>query len=142
MKLQTLSLPGLLGVPFIATAAETAAVANTAVPGSIVRIVVSLVLIVGLMIVLAVMFKKFGLNRMQSTFPVKIIGAMSVGNNQRIMIIEAGEEWIVLGVTPQNISTITSMPRQEESNTIVRADNPNFPAWMKQAFEKYSVKKS
>jgi|GEM_PF-5985977 len=142
MKLHTLSLFGILGMSGIATAAETAVAANTAVPGSVVRIVVSLILIVGLMIVLAVIFKKFGLNRMQSGLPVKVIGAISVGNNQRIMIIEAGEEWIVLGVTPQNISTITSMPRQENNNTIVSADNPNFPAWMKRAFEKYSVKKS
>lgn len=142
MKSHTLFLSGLWGMSSIATAAETAVAANTAAPGSIVRIVVSLVLIVGLMIVLAVMFKKFGLNRMQSNFPVKLIGAISVGNNQRIMIIEAGEEWIVLGVTPQNISTITSMPRQEDNNTIDSTVNPNFPGWMKNAFEKYSVRKS
>jgi flagellar protein FliO/FliZ len=126
----------------IAIAAETATAANVAAPGSLVRIVVSLVVIVGLMIALAVVFKKFGLNRLQSAFPVKVIGAISVGNNQRIMIIEAGEEWIVLGVTPHNISTITTMPRQENTTTIVSADNPNFPVWMKSALEKYSVKKS
>ena len=142
MKLHALFLSGFLVISSIATAAETVVAANAAVPPSLVRIIVSLVLVVGSMILLAVLVKKFGLNRMQtSNFPVKIIGAMSLGNNQRIMIIEAGEEWVVLGVTPQNISTITSMPRQEDHTTIVSPDSSNFPAWMKKAFEKYSVKK-
>jgi flagellar protein FliO/FliZ len=133
---------GLLGISCFASAADTAVAASNVAPGSLVRIVVSLVVVVGLMIFLALLFKKFGLNRMQSAFPVKVIGAISVGNNQRIMIIEVGEEWLVLGVTPHSISTLTSMLRQEDTNSIVSVDNPNLPAWMKGAFEKYSVKKS
>jgi len=141
MKLTLLLLSAFLSMPRLADAADAVGATSTASP-NLVRIVVSLVLVVGILIVLAITFKKFGLNRMQSAFPVKIIGAVSLGSNQRIMIIEAGEEWIVLGVTPQNISTITRMPRQEGDNTAGGIDKPDVPAWMQSALGKYLVKKA
>jgi len=139
MKLNAAFLFAYLSMPCIASAAE-AVVANTS--PNLVRIVVSLVLVVGILIVLAVTFKKFGFNQLHSTLPVKIIGAVSVGNNQRIMVIEAGDEWIVLGVTPQNISTITRMPRQEGDSTVSGIDKPNVPGWMQSAVGKYLIKKN
>lgn len=144
MKLRTLSLFGfLLGFLYTsgaAMAAETAVAANSTTFPSLARVLISLIVVIGFLIVLSVLFKKFGLNRMTSTFPVKIIGAMSLGRNQRLVMIEVGDEWIVLGVTPQHISTVTKMPRQEvEVNA--GADTPNFPAWMQGALQKYSAKK-
>lgn len=141
MKLTLLSLSALLSMPRVVDAAEAVVATNAASP-NVFRIVVSLVLVVGILIVLAITFKKFGLNRMQASFPIKIIGAVSLGSNQRIMIIEAGEEWIVLGVTPQHISTITRMPRQEGDNTAGGIDKPDVPAWMQSTLGKYLVKKA
>jgi len=132
---------------FIATAfafccvtAHAAEATDTAASGSLIQITLSLLLVVGLLIGLSVVFKKFGMNRINSPLPFKVIGAVTIGNNQRLMVIEVGDEWIVLGVTPQQISTITSMPRQETvtgSNAKV-----NFSAWMQSALEKYHAKKS
>jgi len=111
--------------------------------GSLTRITLSLLLVVGLLIGLSVVFKKFGVNRIiNNSFPVKVIGAIGIGSNQRIMVIEVNDEWIVLGVTPQQISTITTMPRQESAN----GSGPDlskikFATWMQSALEKYHAKK-
>jgi len=107
---------------------------------NLMKITLSLLLIVGLMIGFAVLAKKFGLNRIQSgPFPVKVIGAISIGTNQRLMVIEVGEEWLLLGVTPQQITTITSMPRQEMPAAGVPGQQ--FSSWMQSALEKYNAKK-
>ncbi len=101
------------------------------VPGNVVQIVVSLLVIVGVLIGLALVFKKFGLNRLYAHFPLKIIGTMSLGSNQRIVVVEANDEWIVLGVTPQHISTITRMPRQETPVSVNPINPNNMPKWLK-----------
>ena len=110
--------------------------------GNLLQVTVSLVLVLGLIIAISIGFKKFGINRMQSNLPVKVIGAISVGNNQRIMVLEAGDEWLVLGITPQNITTLTALPRQENPVSADPANNqPNFSAWMQATLEKYHAKK-
>lgn len=145
MKLRafTLLVVGFFYTASMAIAAETAVVANAATSPSLLRTLVSLIVVVGILIALSVLFKKFGLNRMIPTFPIKVIGALNLGKNQRLVVIEVGDEWIVLGATPQHISTITKMPRQEADNAgiVDGASNANFPAWMQGALQKYAAKK-
>lgn len=128
----------------VSVAADVPSATVSSASGNLIQITLSLILVIGLLIALSIGFKKFGINRIGSTFPVKVIGAISVGNNQRIMVIEVDDEWIVLGVTPQNISTITSMARQESIHSSTNSDGtakPNFAAWMQSTLEKYHVKK-
>ena len=119
------------------TATESAASVN------LIQITLSLLLVVGVLLGFAVLFKKFGLNRMMNNgpFPVKVIGAVSIGNNQRLMVIEVNEEWIVLGVTAQQINTIATMPRQEAADIAGPGNKLNFSTWMQSALEKYNAKK-
>ncbi len=115
---------------------------ETSSAGGLAQITISLLVVVALLIGLSVLFKKFGLNRISSPLPLKVIGAVSIGNNQRLVVIEVGEEWILLGVTPQQITTITSMPRQETGGGSQSGENRvNFSTWMQSALEKYHAKK-
>ena len=128
----------LLSLPCsICTAAE---VTDSPASVNLMQITLSLLLIVGLLIGFAVLAKKFGINRIHNgAFPARVISAISIGNNQRLMIIEVGEEWILLGVTAQQITTITSMPRQETPPGI--DPKQQFSSWMQSALEKYNAKK-
>ena len=116
---------------------------DPAASANLVQITLSLLLVVGVLIGFSALFKKFGLNRMMNSgpFPVKVIGAVSIGNNQRLMVIEVNDEWIVLGVTPQQITNIATMPRQETPDTAGPGNKVQFSAWMQSAFEKYHAKK-
>lgn len=106
------------------------------------QITLSLLLVVAILIGFSVLFKKFGLNRINSgAFPVKVIGAMAIGNNQRLMMIEVGDQWLLLGVTSQQITTLTTMPRQATAPAADGIDKTNFSAWMQSALEKYHAKK-
>jgi flagellar protein FliO/FliZ len=116
---------------------------ESAATGGLAQITISLLVVVGLLVGLSVLFKKFGLNRIANGLPFKVIGAVSIGNNQRLMVIEVGDEWIVLGVTPQQITTITKMPRQENvpGSNSGGDGKVNFSTWMQSALEKYHAKK-
>ena len=104
---------------------------------NLLQVSLSLTLVLALLFFASWAFKRFGAGTLHANLPVRVIGAISIGNNQRIMVLEAGESWIVLGVTPQQISTITTLPRQESSIE----SRPNFSAWLQQSLEKYHVKK-
>lgn len=136
----------LCGVSFCTLYSSASSAAEAVDPtssGSLLRITVSLLLVVGALVGVSVLFKKFGMNRITNQFPVKVIGAVSIGNNQRLMMIEVGEEWILLGVTTQQINTIATMPRQEPVSNAngIAAGKANFASWMQTALEKYNAKK-
>ena len=119
-----------------------AAATDSAASGGLMQITLSLLLVVGILIGFSVLFKKFGLNRINNGgFPVKVIGAMALGNNQRLMMIEVGDQWLLLGVTPHNITTLTTLPRQEHTGSGTAINPPNFSAWMQSALEKSHAKK-
>jgi flagellar protein FliO/FliZ len=127
----------------IGPAAAAATANDPGAPVNLAQITLSLLLIVGLLVGASVLFKKFGLNRMinHGALPIKVIGATSLGANQRLIVIEVGEQWIVLGVTPQQINHITSLPRQAMPDS--NADGkPPFANWMHSALEKYNAKKN
>jgi flagellar protein FliO/FliZ len=44
---------------------------------------------------------------------LRIITTQSLGPRERLVVVEAGESWLVLGVTGQSITPLHSMPRQE-----------------------------
>ncbi len=137
LQLKPVSFLAMVALCGVCRAAE---VTDSPASINLMKISLSLLLIVGLMIGFAVLVKKFGLNRIQNgPFPVKVIGAISIGTNQRLMVIEVGEEWLLLGVTPQQITTITSMPRQETPAGAVPGQQ--FSSWMQNALEKYNAKK-
>lgn len=130
----------------VACHAAPAAASSGAEPGSpvnLAQITLSLLLIVGLLIGASVLSKKFGLQRMVNNggLPFKMIGSTSLGPQQRLMVIEIGDQWVVLGVTQQQISHIVSMPRQELPQDGADA-KPPFASWMQSALEKYNAKKN
>lgn len=43
---------------------------------------------------------------------LKIVASLGLGPRERLVIVESGESWLLLGVTGQSIQLLQSMPRQ------------------------------
>ncbi len=75
----------------------------------------------GLAVVIALVFaaawiaRRIGLGvpRHDATPMLRRIAAMPVGPRERIMIVEAGAAWLVVGVTAQTIQTLHTLPKGE-----------------------------
>ena len=63
--------------------------------------------------VMAYLAKRFQLPGQGQGALLKTITGLSVGTRERVVVVEVGETWLVLGVTAQNISTLHSMPKGE-----------------------------
>lgn len=117
-------------------AADTAA-AGTASTGNMVQALLGLVLLLGLMAAAAWALKRFGIAKTNGGTQIKIVGGLSVGSRERILVVEVADQWIVVGVAPGRINTLSTMPRQESVAAPDAAPAAkNFSAWLKQTIEK------
>ena len=114
---------------------------GTASSGSLFTVLLGLTLVLGLVAAAAWVLKRFGAARTVGGAHVKIVGGANVGTRERILVVEVADQWIVVGVTPTQINTLTTMPRQElaampDSGP---AAHP-FAAWLKQTIDKRNDK--
>jgi flagellar protein FliO/FliZ len=42
-----------------------------------------------------------------------MVGALSLGGRERIMVVEVGDQWIVVGASPGRVNALATMPKQE-----------------------------
>jgi flagellar protein FliO/FliZ len=111
---------------------------------SLVQTVLSLGFVIALLVGLAWLLKRFGPKNITGGTTVKLVGALSVGARERILVVEVGEQWIVVGASPGRMNALATMPRQEIDEGDLAAAQPipgaNFAEWFKQTIEKRNGK--
>ncbi|MDB5756793.1 MAG: putative flagellar protein FliO [Burkholderia sp.] len=123
-------------LPAPVTAAPAAATTAPGSAGSLLQVVFGLLVVLGLLAGALWFLKRMGGGRFAPGSVVKIVGGVSVGNRERVMVVEVADQWIVIGVAPGQVSTLASMPRQEQPAAQSAPGVPNFSAWLKQTIEK------
>ena len=66
---------------------------------------------------------------------LRVVGATAVGPRERIVVVEIGETWLVVGVAPGQVTSLGSVPRQETPPLEMPA-NRDFGAWLKHVMER------
>lgn len=69
-------------------------------------VVMGLALVVGLIFLIAFLFKKFGSSSVGMGGLIKVIAAMSLGGRDRIALISIGQKQMLLGISPGRIATL------------------------------------
>ncbi len=98
--------------------------------------------IFGLLVVLGLMWgawwllRRTGFNRSISGVKMKVVGGISIGNRERVMIVEVGDHWLILGVTPNQINTLATMPKRELPEETADVNSPNFAVWLKKIMDR------
>lgn len=127
----TLLIP--LIVPGLAQAADAA---DPGVPSSaFLQAVLGLGLIIGLLLLFAFLARKFLGGKGFGQGGLKLLGGVALGPRERIVLVEAGDQWLVVGIVPGQIRTLHSMPKGEtaaESTT----PPPPFSHWLQHIIER------
>jgi flagellar protein FliO/FliZ len=95
-------------------------------------------LILGLGLVLAMvvgalwLLKQLTQRRGTASSMLKVVAGTAVGPRERVVIVEVGSTWLVLGVAPGRVSALAEVPRQTPAaaepavpRRAVSADFPN-----------------
>lgn len=68
-----------------------------------------LLILIGLILLCGWLFKRASVTR-NSAHPMRIVGTTSLGQRERIVIVEVNEQWLILGVTANQINKLHEMP--------------------------------
>lgn len=80
--------------------------------GGLLQAVLGMACVLGLILACAWMARRFGLQRFAGGNAVKVVSSTSVGQRERVVVVEVAGQWLVLGVTPQQINTLHTLPAQ------------------------------
>ncbi len=86
-----------------ADATAQAGVLNT---GSAIRLILGLFVVLFLIIASGWLFKRFGRWQGGYTDQLKVVGALAVGARERIVLVQVGEQQLLIGIAPGNIRTL------------------------------------
>lgn len=105
--------------------------------GSVFTMIFGLLIVLGIMASIAWLLKRSGLSNISGNgVPLKVVGGVSVGTRERVMVVEVADQWIVVGVAPGRVNTLATLPRQEFVATASTPAAKNFSSWLKQTIEK------
>ena len=115
--MKRLILLPLLGINPAAQAATQTAASAPAATTSLLQISLSLTGILLLIFGLAWLARRYLPLPVRQGAAIRIVGGVSVGNRERVVLLEIGEQWVMVGVAPGRVNLLTTLPRQEMQTT-------------------------
>jgi flagellar protein FliO/FliZ len=133
----------LLPRPIFALAAllPAAASAQTSAPpadlgGSIVQLVLGLAVVIALLFASLWLLKRISAPRGEAAGLIRVIAGTAVGPRERVVILEVGSTWMVLGVAPGQVSALAEIPRINLAPRANPAPAGNAPGWLQRIFDR------
>ena len=122
--------------PLVAHAQSTASEAPGAPSGAILQMLTGLAVIIGILFICAYVIRQLNGGRQfgQTAGPMKTIGVLAISPRERILLVEIGDTWLVVGVVPGQIKTLYTLPKGEIPASI--AQEAPFGRWLKHFTEK------
>src|SRR3989338_4943474 len=122
----------LLATSELAFAAEDARPAYTPPPpavssGSIVQIIFSLLLVLAAIVLVAWLLKRMNVAQQGSGHLLKVLGGVSIGQRERIVLVEVKDTWLVVGVGPGQIRTLHTLQKAENLVTDLQSPETQPP---------------
>jgi flagellar protein FliO/FliZ len=124
-----------------AEAAQAADQSSGGVAINLLKVVGALLAVLAMMAASAWALKRFNVAKAGGDRTIKIVGGVSVGNRERVIVVEVADQWIVVGVAPGRVASLATMPRQQSAAPVETAPAAgNFAAWLKQTLDKRNAK--
>ncbi|MEW5880084.1 MAG: flagellar biosynthetic protein FliO [Pseudomonadota bacterium] len=96
--------------------ASAPAYAQVAAEGpSLLPMVVALVFVLALIPLAMWLLKRLGGAQPAGSAGLRVVAQLALGPRERIVVIEAGERWLLLGVTAASINRVGSLPKGDAS---------------------------
>ena len=132
------ALPTSSMAPLAKPAPPVAADTGSSPTASLLRTSFALLFVLALLMALAWGLKRYGPKNVKGNATLRVVGSLSLGGRERVVVIEVAGQWIVVGAAPGRVNALAVLPRQQES----AADIPpaslagtNFAEWLKQTIE-------
>ena len=114
-----------------ATGAPVAAAAPpVSTAGSLLQVFIGLVAVLLLIAATAWVAKRMGVTRGGASSLLRVVSSTSVGTRERVVVIEIGESWLVVGVAPGSVNSLMTLPKGETQPLATPTLHAGFAALM------------
>jgi flagellar biosynthetic protein FliO len=135
---------GAANRPAPAAGAGTVTMPASSATGSLLQTLLALIVVLGVLGALAWFLKRYGPKAGGGNANLRVVGALNLGGRERVLVVEVGDQWIVVGASPGRINALATMPKQENADmtsagaTLAPHSQPanNFADWLKQTIDK------
>ncbi|CAH0299746.1 Flagellar protein FliO [Massilia sp. Bi118] len=116
--------------------------------GSLLQTLFALIVVLGVLGALAWFLKRYGPKAMGGAAGLRVVGSLSLGGRERLLVVEIGNQWIVVGASPGRVNALATMPKQESADipgtgaTLAQGETTatqpanSFADWLKQTIDK------
>lgn len=106
--------------------------------GQIVGLFAGTLFVLAVIAGIAWLLRRFSPGAVAGGSMLRVVAGAAVGQRERVVIVEVGTAWLVVGVAPGSVSLLREMPRAETATPAVPAPpaSPAFAAWLRQFMEK------
>jgi flagellar protein FliO/FliZ len=81
------------------------------VTAGLVKATLGLALVVGLVLGVAWVARRVSPGVAGGGGPLRIVGSRSVGQRERVVVVEIEQQWLVLGVAPGSVNALATLPK-------------------------------
>ena len=113
--------------------------ASAASAGSMLQMLAGLLLVLAAIGAAAWLLKRYAANPATATGTVRVIAGAAVGPRERVVLVEIGETWLVLGVAPGQVRMLHSLPKESAGHFGDPSSTPpltGFQGWLQRVMEK------
>lgn len=103
-------------------AAEPAAAGGAA---AVVQMLGALGVVLAVLLGAMWLLRRLSGSKLAGTAAIRTVGGIAVGTRERVLLLEIGEHWLVVGVAPGSVTGIATLPRGELPEG-TQASSPDF----------------
>ncbi|NWG86609.1 MAG: flagellar biosynthetic protein FliO [Hydrogenophilaceae bacterium] len=127
-------MPRLLGqlgllplfAAYPAIAADSAAV-QTSTTGALFQTFLALVVVLGILYAFLWLLRRYAPAQTGAQGVVKVVGGVMLGPREKVVVVEVGETWLLLGVAPGQVNTLHTLAKPEGyAASPIGSPMPNF----------------
>ena len=125
----------LLAVLPLPTLAAAEGAAAPELGASVVQMLAGLAVVLALVFASLYFLKRLAAPRGGAAGLLRIVATAAVGPRERVVVLEIGDAWLVLGTAPGSVTQLTQLPRRDLPATS-GVGSKDFAGWLKQIAER------
>jgi flagellar protein FliO/FliZ len=96
--------------------------------GAVIQMLGALGVVLAALFAVLWLLRRISGGKLAGPAPIRTVGGIAVGSRERVLLLEIGEHWLVVGVAPGSVTGIATLPRGELQQDSAQPAAPDFGA--------------
>ena len=96
--------------------------------GAVIQMLGALGVVLAALFAVLWLLRRISGGKLAGPAPIRTVGGIAVGSRERVLLLEIGEHWLVVGVAPGSVTGIATLPRGERQPVSAQPAAPDFGA--------------